>query len=118
MHRMAWWSGSLSRSRNQSTRASYEISSSVAITCSWNRFVPGLRPPPTKNGSRRTSTIALCNATLPLALKIANKGYQKAAADDERFAEGINMIGGRVTNAVVAESLRLQYQPLKHRGAA
>src|SRR4051812_30856416 len=27
----------------------------------------------------RTSTIALCNATLPYALRIANKGYEKAA---------------------------------------
>ena len=26
----------------------------------------------------RTSTIALCNATLPYALKIANKGYRKS----------------------------------------
>ena len=36
----------------------------------------------------RTSTIALCNATLPYALKIANKGYEKAAAEDPGFARG------------------------------
>src|SRR3970282_1628294 len=30
----------------------------------------------------RTSTIALCNATLPYALKIANQGYEKAAQQD------------------------------------
>ena len=47
----------------------------------------------------RTSTIALCNATLPYALKIANKGYEKAAAEDPGFGEGINLVGGRVTNA-------------------
>jgi alanine dehydrogenase len=61
----------------------------------------------------RTSTIALCNATLPYALKIANKGYEKAAAEDPGFGEGINLVGGRVTNQAVAESLHLQLQPLK-----
>jgi alanine dehydrogenase len=65
----------------------------------------------------RTSTIALCNATLPYALRIANKGYEKAAADDPGLGEGINLVGGRVTNGAVAESLHLQHQPLKE-GAA
>ena len=61
----------------------------------------------------RTSTIALCNATLPYALRIANKGYEKAAAEDPGLAEGINMVGGRVTHAAVAEALHLPYQPLR-----
>ena len=63
----------------------------------------------------RTSTIALCNATLPYALKIANKGYERAAAEDPGFAEGINMAGGRITNAAVAESMHMKYEPLKGR---
>jgi alanine dehydrogenase len=63
----------------------------------------------------RTSTIALCNATLPYALKIANKGYERAAADDPGFAEGINMAGGRITNAAVAESMHMKFEPLKNR---
>src|SRR3954466_15574981 len=66
----------------------------------------------------RTSTIALCNATLPYALKIANKGFDKAAEEDPGLAEGINLVGGRVTNAAVAESLHLKHQPLKTKGAA
>ncbi|MFT3786990.1 MAG: alanine dehydrogenase [Tepidisphaeraceae bacterium] len=61
----------------------------------------------------RTSTIALCNATLPYALTIANKGYQKAAEDDAGFGEGINMVAGRVTHSAVAESLHMPHQPLK-----
>jgi alanine dehydrogenase len=61
----------------------------------------------------RTSTIALCNATLPYALKIANKGYERAAADDPGFAEGINMAHGRITNQAVAESMHMKYEPLK-----
>src|SRR4051794_18202287 len=65
----------------------------------------------------RTSTIALCNATLPYALKIASAGYEKAAADDVGFAEGINLVNSRVTNPAVAESLHLQCQPLDGAGA-
>ena len=61
----------------------------------------------------RTSTIALCNATLPYALRIANKGFEKAAAEDTGFAEGINLVNGKVTHPAVAESLRMQVQPLK-----
>jgi alanine dehydrogenase len=60
----------------------------------------------------RTSTIALCNATLPYALRIANKGYEKAAAEDPGLGEGINMVRGRVTNSAVAEALHMQYQAL------
>ena len=61
----------------------------------------------------RTSTIALCNATLPYALKIANQGYQKTAKDDPGFAQGINMVEGRLTNQAVAEAVHLPYQPLQ-----
>jgi alanine dehydrogenase len=56
----------------------------------------------------RTSTIALCNATLPYALKIANKGYERAAAEDPGFAEGINLIEGKVTLAAVAETFGMK----------
>src|SRR4051812_36204273 len=57
----------------------------------------------------RTSTIALCNSTLPYALKLANLGYEKAAAQDPGFAQGINLACGRVTNAAVAESLHMHH---------
>ncbi len=66
----------------------------------------------------RTSTIALCNATLPYSLKIANQGYEKAAAVDPGFAGGVNMAAGCITNAAVAESLHLKHSPLPARGAA
>ena len=56
----------------------------------------------------RTSTIALCNATLPYALKIANKGYEQAAADDAGFAEGINLAKGKVMYAAVAETFGMK----------
>jgi alanine dehydrogenase len=60
----------------------------------------------------RTSTIALCNATLPFALRIANQGYRAAADADPGLAEGINLAEGRVTNSAVARSLSLAYRPL------
>jgi alanine dehydrogenase len=66
----------------------------------------------------RTSTIALCNATLPYALRIASKGYEQAAAEDPGLGEGINLVGGRVVNAAVAESLNLKAHPLPGKGAA
>ncbi len=58
----------------------------------------------------RTSTIALCNATLPYALKIATRGFERAAAEDAGFAEGINLVTGKIVNAAVAESLGLELE--------
>jgi alanine dehydrogenase len=63
----------------------------------------------------RTSTIALCNATLPYIVTLANKGYERAAAEDPGFGEGINMVAGRVTHSAVAESWKLPHQPLKYK---
>ena len=60
----------------------------------------------------RTSTMALCNATLPYVMKIVTKGYEKAAGEDPGFAEGINLAAGRITNAAVANSLGLKHEAL------
>jgi alanine dehydrogenase len=38
----------------------------------------------------RTSTFALTNATLPYALKLANKGFYDAIASDPGLKEGVN----------------------------
>ncbi|MGI9861493.1 alanine dehydrogenase [Moorella naiadis] len=61
----------------------------------------------------RTSTFALTNATLPYALKLANLGYQKAAAEDPALARGINVCEGEVTCPAVAEALKLPFTPLQ-----
>jgi alanine dehydrogenase len=60
----------------------------------------------------RTSTIALCNATLPYAERIAALGYEKAVAGDAGLALGINLAGGRIVNAAVAETFKRPWQPL------
>ncbi|MBR5914257.1 MAG: alanine dehydrogenase [Selenomonadaceae bacterium] len=57
----------------------------------------------------RTSTLALTNATLPYALKISNKGWKEACADDAGLAKGLNTIDGKLTNKAVAEALNLEY---------
>ena len=60
----------------------------------------------------RTSTFALTNATLPYALNLANKGFEKAIRDDEGLAEGVNTYAGKLTYEAVAESQNLEYTPL------
>jgi alanine dehydrogenase len=53
----------------------------------------------------RTSTMALTNATLPFALAIANKGWQKALEDDKALAKGLNVFDGRIVYEPVKEAL-------------
>ncbi len=55
----------------------------------------------------RTSTYALTNATLPYLLEIADKGYERAAADNPAIRAGLNLVLGRVTNQAVAETFGL-----------
>jgi alanine dehydrogenase len=59
-----------------------------------------------------TSTKALTNATLPYAIQLANKGYKRAARENEEIAKGINVIDGKVTYKGVAEAFDLPYEPL------
>lgn len=66
--------------------------------------IPGIVP--------RTSTMALTNATLPYALKLANKGFVNAVKEDGALAKGVNVYKGYVTNAPVATSLGIPYTPL------
>jgi alanine dehydrogenase len=51
----------------------------------------------------RTSTYALTNATLPYALRLANRGVV-ASCGDPHVAAGVNVAGGHVTNRGVAEA--------------
>ncbi|HDM09150.1 MAG: alanine dehydrogenase [Deltaproteobacteria bacterium] len=51
----------------------------------------------------RTSTIALTNVTLAYGLEIANKGLEKAMADDPALRKGLNLINGQLCYPAVAE---------------
>ena len=51
-----------------------------------------------------TSTAALSNATLKYTLALANKGWEKALAEDPGLAKGLNVHDGKITYPAVAEA--------------
>lgn len=61
----------------------------------------------------RTSTLALTNATLPYAIRLANKGWRQACREDAALAQGVNMVDGKVTFPAVAEAWGLEYTKLE-----
>ena len=62
-------------------------------------------------GVPRTSTFALNNATLPFVIALAEKGTDRALADDPHLTNGLNIAKGGVALKVVAEALSLPYTP-------
>ena len=62
----------------------------------------------------RTSSLALSNATLPFALKIADKGARAALLSDRALRLGLNTYAGHCTHPAVAETFALNYEePLR-----
>ncbi len=61
-------------------------------------------------GVPRTSTLALTNATLPYALQLANKGWQRALRENLALLKGLNMADGHVTYPGVAEAFGLSFE--------
>jgi len=59
-----------------------------------------------------TSTYALTNATLPYAVKLADKGWKDALRADAALALGLNTHDGLLTNAPVAEALGMDLTPV------
>lgn len=53
----------------------------------------------------RTSTLALTNATLPYAVKLANQGFAKAVKSSAELAKGVNTCQGHLVSKPVADSL-------------
>ena len=60
----------------------------------------------------RTSTLALTNATLPYAIQLADKGWQRACRENPELALGLNVVEGKVVYKPVAEAWELDYEPL------
>jgi alanine dehydrogenase len=60
-------------------------------------------------GVARTSTIALTNATLPYASRLARLGAAQAMAADAHLRNGLNVHEGKVTYQAVAEALGYDY---------
>lgn len=60
-----------------------------------------------------TSTLALTNATLPYAVKIANMGWKEVCKADESICAGLNVVDGKVCYEGVAEAFGLDYTPVE-----
>jgi alanine dehydrogenase len=56
-----------------------------------------------------TSTLALSNATLPYALEIADKGWQRAMYENREILWGANVIDGQITFKGVADAFGLPF---------
>ncbi len=56
-----------------------------------------------------TSTLALTNATLPYAIDLANKGWQKACRENNELRLGLNVVKGDVVYQGVADAWGLSY---------
>ncbi len=56
-----------------------------------------------------TSTMALTNATLPYAVKLADLGWKAAAMIDSGIQEGLNIVGGKVCYPGVAEAFNIDH---------
>jgi alanine dehydrogenase len=61
----------------------------------------------------RTSTYALTNVTMPYALELANRGLRGAVLADRSLLPGVNVVGGKVTSAPVAEALGMAVVPVE-----
>ncbi len=61
-----------------------------------------------------TSTLALTNATLPYAVKLANLGWQEACRRDEALRLGLNVVHGEVVYKGVADAWNLPLVDVQH----
>ncbi|MDA3930850.1 MAG: alanine dehydrogenase [Prolixibacteraceae bacterium] len=57
----------------------------------------------------RTSTIALTNATLPYAIKIANLGWKNACLKNESLKKGLNIVQGNIVYEGITEVKEYNY---------
>ncbi len=65
--------------------------------------MPGIVP--------QTSTYALTNSTLRYAIDLADKGFEKAVAENAALRKGINICRGKVTYKGVADAWDMPYDP-------
>ena len=60
-----------------------------------------------------TSTLALTNATLPYALRLATLGWKEACRKDPALALGVNIVDGKIVYKAVADAFNLPYHKLE-----
>ncbi len=56
-----------------------------------------------------TSTLGLTNVTLPYAVDLANKGWEKAVEDDPELRKGLNIVEGKIVYKDVADAFEMEY---------
>jgi alanine dehydrogenase len=61
----------------------------------------------------RTATLALTQATLPHALRLANLGLRRALEEDTGLMEGLQVHAGKVTHAGLAEDTGRAFTPAR-----
>lgn len=60
-----------------------------------------------------TSTLALTNATLPYAIRLANQGWKKACQESVELRNGLNIVQGEVVYKAVADAFALPFTDIK-----
>jgi alanine dehydrogenase len=60
-----------------------------------------------------TSTLALTNATLPYAIRLAGQGWKKACAENNDLRLGLNVVSGEVVYKGVADAFNMPYTDVK-----
>jgi alanine dehydrogenase len=65
----------------------------------------------------RTATLALTQVTIPYAVKLADRGWQSALADDAGLRDGLQVCAGQVTHAGLAQDVGKRYVPFEQAAA-
>jgi alanine dehydrogenase len=60
-----------------------------------------------------TSTLALTNATLPYAIRLAGQGWKKACAENSDLRLGLNVVQGEVVYKGVADAFNMPFTDVK-----
>lgn len=60
----------------------------------------------------RTSTFALTNETIPFAVDIASKGWQRACRESAVIRSGLNCVDGKLTHKRVADAHGMDFTPI------
>jgi alanine dehydrogenase len=61
----------------------------------------------------RTATLALTQATIPYALKLADKGWKAALQEDAGLRNGLQICAGHVTHAGLAQDVKRPWLPFE-----
>jgi alanine dehydrogenase len=65
----------------------------------------------------RTATLALTQVTIPYAVKLADRGWQAALAEDAGLRDGLQVCAGQVTHAGLAQDVGKRYVPFEQAAA-